>query len=73
MEFSTDRRTVGTHWGKGPVCIEPVGGRIRLPSPGLTCHALSPAGDVLQPVEPHDNEFELRSSYRTLWYLLQRP
>jgi hypothetical protein len=73
MQFSTDRRTVGTHWGQGPVCIEPVGGHIRLPSSSLSCRVLSPAGEEEQTIETRDGGLDLLPSYRTMWYLLQRP
>lgn len=73
MQFSADRRTVGTQWGRGPVCIEPVSGRVRLPRAGLVCQVLSSAGAAVQVVELRDDVLELRPSYGTMWYLLQRP
>ena len=73
MQFSADRRTVGTHWGQGPVCIEPVGGHIRLPSSSLSCRVLSSAGEAMQTIEARDGWLDLLPSYRTMWYLPQRP
>ena len=44
MRFSADRRTVGRNWGGPPVAIEPVKGRVSLPSGAWTCCSLGPDG-----------------------------
>ncbi|MBM4019849.1 MAG: hypothetical protein FJ288_16265 [Planctomycetes bacterium] len=74
MKFSPDRRTVGTAWGKGPVCIEPVEGRVTLPAGRWTCRVLRPDGtpgaDVpLAAGAGGAAAVNLSPRYQTMWYL----
>ncbi len=76
MQFSEDRRTVGRNWGRAPVQIEPVEGRVVLPEGRWTCQALAPDGTPKQsvPVMYEDDRgmLELSPRYATMWYLLRR-
>lgn len=85
MEFSKDRRTVGTKWGKAPVRIEPVQGTIELELPRegkYRCQALDAAGLPGKTVEivsattqasgPATATIKLDASYGTMWYLITR-
>lgn len=76
MEFSKDRRTVGRNWGRAPVQIEPVEGRLVLPPGRWTCQALAPDGAPKQPVpvsyEDGRGVLRLSPQYATMWYLLRR-
>jgi len=76
MQFSPDRRTVGRNWGKAPVQIEPVRGRLLLPDGRWTCHALAPDGTPKQPVPvAYENDrgtLTLSPEYGTMWYVLAR-
>ena len=75
MKFSADRQTVGREWGKAPVRIEPVDGRVVLPAGAWTCRALrpdgTPAGDV--PVAKDEKGaplVRLSAEHKTMWYLV---
>jgi len=75
MKFSTDRRTVGRNWGRGPVLIEAVEGTLRLPRGAWKCAALAPdgtpQGDVLVKVEgTGDAILALSPRHKTMWYLV---
>jgi hypothetical protein len=72
MVFSSDRTTVGTRWGKGPVRIEPVKATLRLPGSGWTCHALGPDGSIGRAVPIDGETLEISPQYQTMWYLLLR-
>jgi hypothetical protein len=75
MQFTPDRRSVGRNWGKGPVCIEPVDGRVLLPAGAWQCRSLkpdgTPAADV--PLAKDDKGrpvLRLAPESKTMWYLL---
>ena len=75
MRFSADRRTVGRNWGKGPVLIEPVEGRVWLPAGGWKCQALAPDGTPKGevPVAKDDKGrpvVALSPEHKTMWYLV---
>jgi hypothetical protein len=75
MKFSADRRTVGTAWGKPPVCIEPVEGRVTLPPGEWKCRALAPDGTPAADVplakgQAGANVLRLSPEYKTMWYLV---
>ena len=74
MKFSADRRTVGTNWGRPPVCIQPVEGRVALPPGRWKCQALAPdaAPKAEVPVTAGDKGqvLNLSPEYKTMWYLL---
>ena len=74
MRFSHDRRTVGRNWGGPPVGIEPIYGRITLPTGRWTCKALEPDGtprvDVPVDYGTAPATVELTPHYQTMWYLL---
>jgi hypothetical protein len=74
MRFSHDRRTVGRNWGGPPVGIEPIYGRITLPTGRWTCKALGPDGtprvDVPVDYGTAPATVELTPHYQTMWYLL---
>lgn len=76
MQFSEDRRTVGTKWGKAPVQIEPVDGMITLPNlaegASYLCKTLNPDGTVKEKFEITDNTIPLKSDYGTMWYLIEK-
>jgi len=76
MEFSADRRTVGTRWGTGPVRIEAVTAELPVPNGTWRCTALRPDGSrgVTVPVHtpPGANRLRIAPTYRTMWYLLER-
>jgi len=72
MQFSSDRRTVGRNWGKAPVQIETVEGRLVLPEGKWTCHALAPDGTTKRRVPTDRNILKLSAEYETMWYLLER-
>lgn len=74
MGFSSDRRTVGTNWGKAPVHIEAVSGQIAVPSGNWQCRALAPdgsAGEVV-PFDQKDSRLRVSAKAKTMWYLLTR-
>ena len=74
MRFSADRRTVGTNWGKPPVMIQPVEGRIALPPGRWKCQALAPDGtpkaDVPIAAGDKGQILKLAPEHKTMWYLL---
>ena len=76
MQFSQDRRTVGRNWGRAPVQIEPVDGRLVLPEGQWTCHALAPDGATKRRVSiatvGDRTVLKLSPEYETMWYLLER-
>ena len=76
MQFSQDRRTVGRNWGRAPVQIEPVDGRLVLPEGRWTCHALAPDGATKRRVSiatvGDRTVLKLSPEYETMWYLLKR-
>ncbi len=76
MQFSEDRRTVGTNWGKAPVLIEPVEGTITLPNLaegiGYTCKILNADGTIKDKFEITDHTVPLKAEYGTMWYLIER-
>ncbi|MBP8302966.1 MAG: carbohydrate binding domain-containing protein [Phycisphaerae bacterium] len=74
MGFSADRRTVGRNWGRAPVQIEAVTGKVRLPAGDWRCQALGPDGSphARVPVDPNGPILALSSQYKTMWYLLTR-
>jgi hypothetical protein len=76
MQFSADRRTVGTRWGKGPVRIEAVKGSFALPMGKWKCQALTPGGTASAEVKLQDDApgdcqiLGMSPEYKTMWYLL---
>ncbi|MBE3098947.1 MAG: carbohydrate binding domain-containing protein [Planctomycetes bacterium] len=75
MKFSSDRRTVGTAWGKPPVRIEPVEGRVTLPPGEWKCRALAPDGTPAADVPISKGQagasvLRLSPEYKTMWYLV---
>ena len=76
MQFSEDRRTVGRNWGRAPVRIEPVEGRLVLPEGHWQCHALAPDGSpsrrVVISYEGEQGILVLSAQSQTMWYLLER-
>ncbi len=74
MQFSEDRRTVGRNWGRGPVGIEPVTGRVALPAGRWRCRALGPDGTARAEVAVNTAgglaTVELSPRYETMWYLV---
>ena len=75
MQFSDDRRTVGRNWGKPPVRIEAVTGRVTLPPGTWKCRALAPDGTPAAEVELAKGAkgrqvLEMSPRYKTMWYLL---
>jgi len=76
MQFTPDRRSVGTRWGDAPVQIEAVTGRLTLPGAGWRARALDPAGQPARaaPVErgPDACTLRLAPAAGTMWYLLTR-
>jgi hypothetical protein len=76
MQFSSDRRTVGRNWGRAPVRIEAVRGRVVVPEGKWVCHALAPDGSPKQQVPiVYENGraiLTLSPEYGTMWYLLER-
>ena len=76
MQFSADRRTVGTNWGKGPVRIEAVKGSLPLPPGKWKCQALAPDGTASAEVKLEYDApggcqiLKLSPEYKTMWYLL---
>ncbi len=75
MQFSADRRTVGRNWGKDPVRIEAVTGRVALPAGTWRCQALGPDGTAAADVELAKDAkgrpvLEMSPRHRTMWYLL---
>ena len=80
MEFTPDRRSVGRHWGAGPVCIEAVDAAVRLP-PALRrgnwrVQVLAADGSAVGAPEKllltDDGQFHLKAADRTMWHLLTR-
>jgi hypothetical protein len=74
MQFSADRRTVGRNWGKAPVLIEPVEGRVALPPGDWKVRALAPDGTPgAEAKVARDAEgravLELSPAMKTMWYL----
>ncbi len=76
MEFSQDRRTVGTNWGGPPVQIEAVQGTVELDG-RWKCQALGPDGVPKQDVAVFQkggkSRVGLSPEHKTMWYLLTRP
>jgi hypothetical protein len=77
MQFTADRKSVGSNWGKTPVTIEPVRAIVTLPAGNWTCQALGAdglaAGEV--PIEKNPDGkpiIKLSPEYKTMWYLLTR-
>jgi hypothetical protein len=75
MQFTPDRRSVGRNWGKGPVRIEPVDGRVLLPAGAWQCRALKPDGTPAADVPLAKDEkgrpvLRLTPESKTMWYLL---
>ncbi len=76
MKFSEDRRTIGNHWGRAPVLIEPVEGSVKLPSSitghTMTCKILKPDGTIREQFAVMENVLRLKPEYGTMWYLVER-
>jgi hypothetical protein len=72
MIFSDDRRTVGRNWGKAPVRIEAITGRVTLPTGQWKCEALAPDGMPKHEVPVSNGAVKLSPEYGTMWYLLTR-
>jgi hypothetical protein len=85
MVFTADRRSVGRNWGKPPVRIEPVDGKVAVPcvtEGAWSCHALNPDGTageevpINRPSERGERSayptITLSAKYATMWYLLER-
>lgn len=78
MGFSEDRRTVGTRWGRAPVCIEAVKGTVTLQAPqGWRAWALGPdgrrAGEARVVHQPGAADtLHLDPAHGTMWYLAER-
>ncbi|MDH7600046.1 MAG: carbohydrate binding domain-containing protein, partial [Sedimentisphaerales bacterium] len=73
MGFSADRRTVGRQWGKGPVHIEAVTGKVMLGPGPWRCQALGPDGAPKAEVPLEAGPALIISPrYNTMWYLLTR-
>lgn len=76
MAFSRDSRTVGIEWGHAPARVEPVDALVRMPglaSGSWTCSPVHADGSTSGrlPFDP-TRPLEIRSSYRTVWYVLER-
>ncbi len=72
MAFSTDRRTVGTNWGHGPVQIEAVSGTVQIPGKPFTVRPLNPDGTAKAIVAVSTETLKLDPAYATMHYLLTR-
>jgi len=75
---STDRTSLGRHWGSGPMVVEGIPVSITLPynSAGeTTASSLDPSGhhQVTVPVEVIDGRrrVQLTADYHTIWYALE--
>ena len=68
---------VKREWGRGPVAIEPVTGRVRIEGEKWRCHSLGPDGARTREVELEADgnwhqTLKLSPDYGTMWYLLER-
>jgi hypothetical protein len=77
MRFSTDRQTVGTNWGTGPVQIEPVEGTVDLAKilkdmDKIKVFALNPDGTKKNEVPVVAGKIEMATKYGTMWYLITK-
>ena len=78
MVFTQDRKSVGRHWGQGPVLIEPVEGAITLPRGRgrWQAWALDASGGKREIVAVRNtgavSEIVLAERYETMWYLVER-
>jgi hypothetical protein len=77
MEFSSDRHTVGRHWGEGPVRIQAVDAEIRLPAQMAQgrwkISKLDAQGRRIgEAAAVSGDHLRLDGADRTMWYLLER-
>ncbi len=77
MVFSEDRRTVGKNWGKAPVHVETVTGRVELPAGNWTCSALNPdgsRGNIIALDKNSDGRpvLPMSPAHKTMWYLAEK-
>ncbi|HEX6962156.1 MAG TPA: hypothetical protein VF175_09835 [Lacipirellula sp.] len=78
MGFSSDRRTIGNHWGTGPVRIEAIAADLCWPwAKGMRLTALSPDGRpagqaVIETSDQCPALLRLSPRHKTMWYQLTR-
>jgi hypothetical protein len=76
MAFTENRETLGRRWGRAPVRIETVSGKIILPAGHWRAQALDATGKEKAPaIIEQENKtpyLQLEARHRTLWYIVTR-